>query len=161
MGYYMKQIYTEFSISQEHHAAALAAIKALAPRAPIHDKSGDHFAFVETERFMNAATLEEALTAWRWQPQVVEDGPLFEIYFTGQKHGDEDILFAAIAPFVTAGSYIGMVGDGEEGDECWRWMFDGQSVYKVQGYLTFEEPSPVSRLDLDQLPGWVVFRSRA
>jgi hypothetical protein len=161
MGYFIKQLSTEFVIQGEHSLSALAAIKLLANRAPIEDQSGSHFSFVETTAFLNADTLEDGLIAWRWRPELIaEDGTILEIRFTGQKLGDDDILFAALAPYVESGSYITVVGEGEGGDEFWRWIFDGQHVYHVNGQAEFEEPTFENQLDLDQLPGIVVFKSK-
>jgi hypothetical protein len=81
-----------------------------------------------------------------------------ELRFTGQKLGDDNILFAALAPYVEADSYITMVGESEDGDEFWRWVFDGQHVYRVRGQAVFEESSALNQLDLEHLPGFVVFK---
>lgn len=44
--------------------------------------------------------------------------------FTGEKYGDDTLLFKAIAPFVLKHSFIVMVG--EDGAK-WSWDFDGKN----------------------------------
>lgn len=123
----MEQEYAEFSIKSENFCKTLAAIKALAGRETIRDSTGMHFSWVDTEKFLQAKTLSEAMMAWRWDVHT-EDG-VIGIEFMGEKLGDDLVLFKAIAPFVESGSYIEM--RGEDG-ALWRWVFeDGQVKEKV------------------------------
>ena len=45
--------------------------------------------------------------------------------FIGEKYGDEEIFFAALAPFVEKDSYISF--EGEDGCK-WTWCFNGKEV---------------------------------
>ena len=115
MGYYMHQMDAVFTIRKEHFDAALAAIKA-----------ERHGSWVSEEKVQGAKSLSEAMYAWRWEVFIDDTGDIANISFNGQKSGDEDTLFTAIAPFVKEDSYIEM--QGEEGS-LWRWWFtDGQCV---------------------------------
>jgi len=58
------------------------------------------------------------------------------IYFNGEKFdGTEHEMFNSIAPFVEAGSYIEMLG---EGGEIWRWVFDGETCEEKAATITFD-----------------------
>lgn len=136
MGYHMKQMEVGFRMSSDRFAEALMAIKALAGKETIHDGSGTHFSWVDTEKVTGAETLEEALRAWRWNPDQNGEGDIVGIWFEGEKLGDDGVLFEAIAPFVELGSYIQMIGDD---DSIWRWRFDGSHVREVTGRVVFDD----------------------
>jgi hypothetical protein len=148
MGYYMDQMTTVFCIKHENKEAALKAIKDLAGRETIEDSSGRHFSWVNTEAFLKAETLDDALKEWRWWVEVEKREPekvdinemafdydpedieakmdIVGISFSGEKKGNDDIVFEAIAPYVEEDSFIEMSGE----DGCtWRWNFwDGQLI---------------------------------
>ena len=112
----------EFSMSSEYFPEALKAIKDLAGQETINDGSGKHFSWVVTERFLSATTLPEAMKEWRWKVAIDDTkGNVIGIDFMGEKLGDDEALFNAIAPYVTAGSFIEMQG---EDASIWRWVFD-------------------------------------
>jgi len=69
-------------------------------------------------------TLGNVLSGWRWDPEYDSSGNICNLQFNGEKYGDEDILFKAIAPYVKPGSYIRV--RGEEG-EHWSWDFNGKT----------------------------------
>ena len=56
------------------------------------------------------------------------------IYFEGEKYGDDDLIFNAIAPYVEDGSYIQM--NGEDG-AIWRWVFENGKCVEKQATITF------------------------
>jgi hypothetical protein len=154
MGYWIYQRKTRFIMRKEHHEAALGAIKSLSSRLRVVGDRAFHFAYVSTEEFANAQNLKAALMAWRWKPKFSpEDGSIVGISFMRDKLGDEATLFAAIAPYVEAGSYIEMGGDD---GQFWRWVFDGQYVYEVRGRLRFEKPTDANRMDPNRVhaSGW-------
>ena len=125
MGYCMQQRGQQFKIKAENKDNAFQAIRNI----PQKDEHG--YSWVDNN-YKNRESLEEALSDWRWQ--IEEDpnaGDICNIYFEGEKLGDDEILFDAIAPFVEAGSYVEM--DGENGD-MWRWEFDGEMC--VENLLT-------------------------
>lgn len=136
MGYCIRQRESCFEVFNKE--SALAAIKALATQT--HRMNGGSsdgsrwFSWVNTSEFLNAKTFEEAMRAWRWD-YGDEDFETAWLDFTGEKSGDDKILFDAIAPFVKAGSYIEM--EGEDG-EIWRWCFNGHSCETCTGRVTFD-----------------------
>jgi len=135
MGYCIQMRDSNFVIEASNFAPALAAIKGLAGKETINDSSGRHFSWVNTNDFVNAKTLEEAMLAWRWEIDCGDDGSVQYIYFTGEKIGDDMILFDAIAPFVEDGSYIEM--QGEDG-AIWRWVFADKKVQEKYASISWE-----------------------
>ena len=127
MGYCMKQRNSNFYVVDEE--AALEAIKGLAGKETM---GPEHFSWVDTREFLYADTFEEAMNAWRWET----DSDWKYILFTGEKLGDDNLLFDAIAPYVEAGSYIEMLG---EDGQIWRWIFDGKTCREVTAKIIFEE----------------------
>ena len=116
MGYYMSQSDTSFTILAKNKEKALEAIKKLVGKETIKDGGGSHFSWVHTEDFINAATIEEALKEWRWIPTMNEAGDVESLKFSGEKYGDDMLLFKAIAKYVEKDSYITM--RGEDGVGC-------------------------------------------
>lgn len=136
MGYCMDQVGSKFRIERKNFEKALLAIKALAGHESITDSSGPHFSWVNNEEYLKAETLEKAIDAWRWHAEVDgAEGDIIDISFRGEKYGDDDAFFKAIAPFVVKGSFIEM--SGEEGAR-WRWFFDGYTVHEQSGRVVYE-----------------------
>ncbi len=96
------------------------------------------FAFVDTANYKKAETIFEAFRAWRWALDTDDEGNINSIESTGEKFGDDTVLFGVIAPFVRAGSYIEMArDDGIVG----RWFFRNGTVYAQTGKIVYEEPT--------------------
>ena len=135
MGYNMEQTDAKFTILAANRRPCLAAIKSLIGKGTCRDSSGAHFAWVEDEDIEAARTVDAAFDAWGWglisRPPSDEDptaGDVTGIHFEAEKMGDEETLFAAVAPYVEPGSYIEMLG--EDGDR-WRWAFDGRTCKEI------------------------------
>ena len=144
MGYCMSMRDSKIRIPASKHDRCLAAIRALSGRGTAYYSSGGHYSWVRTHEFANATTLREALAAWRWvdpnqdltNPDNDKSKDIEELYFSGEKLGDDEILMNAIAPYVEAGSYIEMVG---EDADYWRWYFDGEGCYHQEGHVVYTE----------------------
>lgn len=134
MGYYINQRFQKFRIPVEKQDACLEAIKAIGGGSP-NVGNGGGYSWVS--EYANATSLTEAMNAWRWAiyPDPHQGGDVTEIEFHGEKLGDDEVLWAAIAPFVDAGSYIEM--SGEEG-EVWRWVFNGTGFETHYARLVFD-----------------------
>jgi len=127
----------DFNLSKENFGKALEAIKGLAGKETIKDSSGAHFRWVDTRKFLRAETLEDAFRAWRWAIDIDENtGDAVAIEFEGDKLGDDEKFFKAIAPFVEDGSYIDMIG---EDGYAWRWLFGGGKLKEISGEIVFRE----------------------
>lgn len=128
MGYCIEQIGDNFRIEPGEIPGAFHAAKTLA--------AAGRFAWVSTKTLLRASTFEEYMREWRWSLELDEEtGAITGISFEGEKLGDDDVLFKAIAPHVVPGSYVEMVG--EEGDR-WRWVFDGVTCHEESATVTYE-----------------------
>jgi hypothetical protein len=136
MGYCMNTRESNFRIKKENFDKALLAIKTLDPSQGSGYTAGrSHFSWVEESEYKAAESLFQALASWRWLAGISDSGNIDSIEFYGEKLGDDELLFQAIAPFVEAGSFIEM--QGEEG-KIWRWVFNGRTVEERQAKLTFD-----------------------
>lgn len=93
-----------------------------------------HFSWMNNADPDEWETLEDAMASWGYPIETDDEGNVIDIRFHGQKIGDEDQLFDAIAPYVEDGSYIEMTG---EDDYVWRWVFNGNRVEEVEGEVVF------------------------
>lgn len=133
MGYHMSQVRSEFFIAAADMHKVLTAVQGLYGRESISDGSGRHFSWVPHD-FHKINDPWQILRAWRWSPELDENMNVVDLGFTGEKLGDEEILFDAIAPYVKKGSFIEM--SGEEG-ERWRWVFDGKTHQESHPTITW------------------------
>ena len=133
MGYCMDQREQEFFIPVGSLSDTVAAIQALHGSESIGDSSGKHFSWVEQD-FHKHSDPARIFNAWRWNVEMDDDGNIDTIYFDGEKLGDDNTLFNAIAPFVREGSYIEM--QGEDGS-MWRWTFDGKAMTEKNANITY------------------------
>ena len=135
MGYHINMRNSKFFISTKHVKEALNAIKSLAGKETITDGSGKHFSWVNTNTFLAANTLTEALYEWRWGIKTDAKGNVVSINFEGEKLGDDNILFNAIATYVRSGSYIEMIG---EDGAMWRWVFKNKAFKEVHSRIVWD-----------------------
>lgn len=143
MGYCMSMYDCEFHIPAANFAGALSAIKSLMKDEDKMDgceyKSGGvtgrWYAWVNTSAVLEAETLSDALYAWRWEAHFSENGNVSYLHFLGEKSGQDDVLFRALAPYVTSGSFVAM--RGEDG-AIWRWYFDGNKCIEQNAVITFQ-----------------------
>lgn len=135
MGYSIVQLETHFCIPADRQSGALSAIKSLQGRETNKGGGTPHFSWIDPEVFAGAMDLADVLSAWRWTPEFDESGDIVSIEFTGDKIGDEDILFGAIAPFVAAQSYIQVACDD---GAVWRWLFIDGTVHKQRARLVYD-----------------------
>lgn len=141
MGYYMNQEDSVFFIAKKDFINTLDAIKLLMTKvkelgSSVSSTGEIWFAFVITKLVSEAQSLSEALEGWRYHTETDKDGNIHSIYFTGEKLGQDQLLFDAIAPFVKEGSYISMIG--ESGCK-WKWIFKNNQCVKVFNELIEEK----------------------
>ena len=145
MGYCMTQRDASFSIPREKYEDAIKHLRTLMTEEG--KMSGGRFArggcearwfsWVDTKEAiaqLDKEDLQGFLWQWRWEAEEDETG-ITSIMFHGEKLGDDDHLWAALAPFVTEGSTIDM--EGEDGT-LWRWSFEGGEVHEKAGRVVFE-----------------------
>lgn len=136
MGYSMYMLKSSFFMAQEYKLKALQAVKDVANQKASQEDVLSSFAFIETSDLLKASSLEEALRRWRWLSEADADGNIVSIEFVGEKLGDDEVLFSAVAPYVQEDSYVQMVG---EDGTVWRWFFHENTVRKDIGRIVFEE----------------------
>lgn len=125
MGYNILIIKTNFRIVAGNTDSVLLILKNLATRK-------QDFAFVKNNLVIDSNDISSAFEARRWLLEIDDEGNIVDLDFVGEKLGDEQILFDAIAPFVETGSYIIVAGENGESGKVWRWRFDGKHCnYKV------------------------------
>jgi hypothetical protein len=144
MGYCISQADSKFFVAAKDIPAMMDSIRDLAlPRHENEQRGGQWaegqkkaswFSWVDMS-FSQAATIEEMFKCWRWNICSNENGDIDEIEFRGEKLGQDDVLFNAIAPFVKKDSFIEMTG--EDGAR-WRWVFDGKNCFEKQAKVSWE-----------------------
>lgn len=148
MGYVIDLINSKFFIPAENKEAALNALfdmwlpdKDAAMSGGSFGPSGDvkWYSWMNNsaDAFRNRTikTLEEALDEWSYHPEINSHGDIVDLWFDGEKIGDENQMFKALAPFVEPGSYLDF--HGEDG-ELWRWYFDGETMTQQFGRVVFD-----------------------
>lgn len=131
MGYCVDQVDSKFFVARENLHHVFGAIRAL--MAQVSGKRRG-FAWVDTQTVLEARTVEEQLHEWRWEIQEDDDGNIIGLSFTGEKLGEDHLLFQVIAPFVKEDSFIDM--HGEDGEQ-WRWSFDGSTCEELEPEVTY------------------------
>lgn len=120
MGFSMSQAECKFHIDADDKGKALRAVKALVKKTKV--------TWADEAEVEGAKNLCDAMAALNWEIEEDEGGAVVGIMFTGEKAGDEDKVFGALAPFVKDGSFIEMTGDEAA---HWRWVFaDGKCTHK-------------------------------
>jgi len=143
MGYCMDQTEAKFSIKRENHIPALNALKVLMTKDSLKGggSSGPsgrtrHFSFCNGADVDGWANLAQAMEEMRWEPKLDSEYNIVGIEFCGEKMGDDNHIFKAIAEFVEDGSFIQM--RGEDGDQ-WRWKFSGGKCEEEHANVSWEE----------------------
>ena len=138
MGYYIYQVDQNFKIKKEDIQKAWDSLLKIfrIEKKTIYDSSGYHYSWIDTDTVLNAETFEEALSEARFDIKTNNSGDVIEIYFNGEKLGDEEIILNSIAPYVESGSYITF--EGEEG-ERWKWKFVDGILEEIGGHWVFDD----------------------
>jgi len=109
----MNQKGSQFYISSTDKEDALTALKDFA-------KTHNQLMWVDNDILMAATTLKDALQECRWNVEEDDRGNIVDIYFDGEKIGNDELIFNSIAKYIRSDSYIQMLGE----DGCmWRWVF--------------------------------------
>lgn len=143
MGYYIEQTDCKFFVPSDKIEPMIQAIRSLANKNNLMgggsyhggEKVSSHYSWVD----MKFATLEdiaEIFYCWRWTVERDEQtGDIVDIYFSGEKLGDDFILFKTIAPFVKTDSFIEIRG---EDNAMWRWHFNGEKCVEKTPTITWD-----------------------
>lgn len=124
----------EATFKRKDEPAILAAINALHDHAIMNLQAGGgswnggkqtayQYAFTDNPPPGGFTTLEAALEAWRFEADNYDETRA-GLYFNGDKSGQEEVLFAALAPYLTGDIYA----SGEDG-AAWGYRFrDGKLI---------------------------------
>ncbi len=138
MGYYVD--YNTDDVTIKNCPEALAAINALHTNDMLEAYAGGGswscgkevdqrwYRWVDNPPEEGFKTLEEAMSAWRFN---LQDNSL---YFTGEKLGDEEVLFTALAPYLEGEIYA----RGEDGAE-WGFKFHNGKMIGLECVRTWIE----------------------
>ena len=81
-------------------------------------------------------TLADAIDQWRFETEYNENETALVItYFVGEKLGDDEVFFHAIAPFVKSGAVVECYG---EDHAAWRYLFEDGKCIEQQGKVVWE-----------------------
>ncbi len=123
-------------IKKEHFTNVLASLPKLQGQETTGSPENRHFMWLPCCNLADVQTLKKMRALWRWPFEMNEDGDIDALFFTGEKRGDENLFFAAIAPYVSSGSEIVVLSEGDgEGYKVWRWLFNGQACQKQNGHM--------------------------
>jgi hypothetical protein len=129
MGYCIELLDSEFEIKGEHFEKLKKAFKEL-------DKY-NKLAWVPINFSSN--TLKEVFSSLRYKVKFSvddeDDECISGIAFTGEKAGDDNLIWDTIAPFVTSGSFLEFLG--EDGDR-WRVIFVNGTWKELQAKVSWE-----------------------
>ncbi len=124
MGYSIEQLDVEFRIKKENFRPCLKALKE-----------------ANVELSLNTSDLKTALEECRWTPYIDTDhGDIVYIEFTGDKLMDDEEIFDAIAPYVEAGSFIGIQGEDRS---MWKWVFNGKECLEKSAVIDWEDNAEI------------------
>ena len=133
MGYYIDITGSDFRIDAENKSDALEAIFELMGDPTVDRRGGNrhhrHFSWLNNATPGEWIALEDAMEDWRFPVVTDEDGNVIGIQFTGQKIGQENLLFERIAPYVENGSYIQFTG---EDNHVWRIEFSEDDIEETK-----------------------------
>lgn len=122
----------QFFIRAENKQAALGALRAFGGKvgAAGHPQWGPSWI-----DFSDCPSLEAALDKVGWATSLDPTGNVEGLDFLGDRYREDDRLFAVIAAFVDAGSFIVV----EIESEYSRWLFDGDTLHDQEGRVEFDE----------------------
>jgi hypothetical protein len=145
MGYCMDLRASKFNIPESLKAKALEAIKGIMGPENRHKMHGGSwtggkqtgwwYSWVKDEDVLKCITLDSAMALWGWPVELDAAGNVDGIRFEGEKIGQEDEMFKAIAPYVEDGSYVEM--GGEDG-ALWRWSWARGKFYERSAIITWD-----------------------
>lgn len=144
MGYCMTQMDCNFFVEAKNISAMTDAIKDLADAKHSNEHKGGSWRDGEKKAswyswvdmsFSQLTDIKSMFKCWRWEIDYDDAGDISQIQFAGEKLGQDDVLFNAIAPFVKNNSFIEM--EGEDGTR-WRWVFKNGKCIEKQAKVSWK-----------------------
>jgi hypothetical protein len=134
----MDQVNSSFFVPKENFAEVIKAIHNLAlakDKTTEGSSLNSRYRWID-EGFEKINDIKELFSYWRWEIFFDQEGDITDISFAGEKLGSDSVFFNAIAPYVREDSFIQMSG---EGDDQWRWFFDGKTCVEQHPKITIWE----------------------
>lgn len=119
MGYYVEQVDSDFFVPVNAISSLIETVHKLA-------ESGQ-YSWVR-DSYLDSNDVVDIFRCWRWDIDLDKHGNIEGIHFHGEKLGDDEVFFKAIAPFVKEGSFIEMCG---EDHAMWRWKFSDGKLKEI------------------------------
>ena len=95
------------------------------------------YAWVEMKDIKEAKTIGDFMEAFAYEPQYdTETGDIVDLFFNGEKLGDDEFFFKTIAPYIEDGSYIEYIG---EDNAFWKYVFKKGIMYVKNGTVVYED----------------------
>lgn len=84
----------------------------------------------------DSSDLVDMFTYLGFSAEIDDSGNIFGLYFCDENYHSDDVkdAFDVIAPYVTAGSYIGFCG---EDDSLWAYYFNGYECVEYSGSIVY------------------------
>ena len=99
-------------------------------------KSVYSYAWVNNPPEGGFATLKKALREWRYDAEDFGSGSIKVTEFTGEKMGQDEVLWNAVAPFVMEHAFIEFAG---EDGMLWGYFFENGKLIEKEGYVAYRE----------------------
>ena len=144
MGYCVTMDVSNLSIPKDKKEDALKAINALHDPELMQKQAGGgvwkaggertyHYSWVTNPEDGGFKDLVEAIKEWRYEAYEDEDGNVHIEYFTGEKLGNCNVLWKALAQYLTDGH---IDCRGEDG-ALWRWEIKNGTFKELDGTVTY------------------------
>lgn len=137
MSYTIDQESGKVFIPAADHQNVYENILRLIGRERRHTSQGSGWKRVASNDLKKATNLTDAMRVWRWNPEYDVAGNIISLKFLGEILGDDIMFFRAIAPWVSEGSSIEVIG---EDGRVIRWWFNGQRVLEQEAQLKIKRP---------------------
>ena len=119
MGYHVEQTDSQFFVAADAIPSLIETVHMLA-------ESGQ-YSWVR-DNYIDSNDVADIFRCWRWNIELDKHGNIVGIGFEGEKLGDDEVFFKAIAPFVKHDSFIEMCG---EDHAMWRWKFSNGKLREI------------------------------
>ncbi len=103
------------------------------------ERVSSHFSWMPAD-LSEFKSLNSLLEALGFECAVEKDG-VTVLNYPNSKTGQEEVFFAAIAPYVESGGY--MFWDGEDG-AYWKWTFVDGQMFEHEGIREYSDGTPVT-----------------
>ena len=87
------------------------------------------------QRYSRTGDIRQMLREWRYETEYDVNSNIVITEFTGEKIGDDDLLWRALAPCLKNWSFITLDMEGEH----YKWEFDNGQMRKYIGGIVYDQ----------------------